>query len=469
MKKILVVLLTLAVAGGVFAQEGSWSLGAGALIGTRITIDGWTGYGTIDASNQDPVAINASMYQRPYQQWNATRGSLATNYSRGPLALGIDWMIRPDGNVLFATLSGSGDSYKFVAGSNLLRWLGTNAPDAGDPRIHRLWGEYNMLNEMLTLVVAYKSDDTQYWYSDTSAGLIDDSVANTGNSFGWTENNGIFGWNGNAKLYNNVGIATGVYRGVYLFGEGNGVSGNGKTFTRVDGNNYLLADFGFSGLNFGIMLPNTFSDAYMSGSELQPHEGQTRSAKLDLVGDVLRNAVFGAKFSMYPIEFAAQFRVYDYGIYFGGKFFLGPVTIGASFMGQLNDPDNARKMKVGGSVNYSQGAFGAGILAWYHNDRPDVAVANYKSIIGFEPYFFFNVIPTHLRFELNAGFYFNTVKIGTDYDDMRIFWALQPQLFWNFRGTGAGSYWGVGTGIIARYRVVSEATNALDIVFKFSL
>ena len=454
MKKILVVLLILAVAGGVFAQQGSWSLGAGVLIGARITIDGWSGEGTIDPETQ-PVAINGMMYHSPYHQWNNIRGNLGMNYSKGALALGLDWQAKSNGNVLMANLNADGDNYKFVTVTNLLKWFGTG-PDAGDPRIHRLWGEYAMLNEMLTLTVAYKSDDTQYWYSDTTAGLIDDSVE---------DNQGIFGWT--------VGAPLGT-RGIYLFGEGNGVSGNGKTFTRVDGNNYILADFGFSGLNFGIMLPNTFSDGYMAAQN--SWEGQTRAAKLDLVGDVLRNAVFGVKFNMYPVEFAAQFRIYDYGIYFGGRFFAGPVTIGVSFMGLLNvvddgpPPVTARIMKVGGSVGYNQGAFGAGVLVWYHNERPDKTVSTYKTVLGFEPYFFFNVIPTHLRFELNAGFYFNTATYAdADYSDARIFWALQPQLFWNFRGSGAGSWWGVGTGIIARYRIISEANNALDIFFKFSL
>jgi hypothetical protein len=70
---------------------------------------------------------------------------------------------------------------------------------------------------------------------------------------------------------------------------------------------------------------------------------------------------------------------------------------------------------------------------------------------------------------------------------METSWAVQPEIFWNFDGSGAtGSYWGIGTGMIFRYRVFSgyegpygpnngstdkesSAVNGLDLIFKFSM
>jgi len=451
MKKILVVLLILAVAGGVFAQEGSWTLGASAEIGTRINIDPNPGA-------NDPVILNSTGYHVPYHHWGPTRGTLSIGYSRGALNIGNAIANRSDGSVWMTNITASGDNYRFTWEGNLLRFIGqSGAPVTGDPRIHRLWGEYKMLNEMLNLVIAYRGPDTQYWYSDDTGAILED-VVSAGAMFGnWST------------------------RHHYLFGGGNGVTNYGRTFTRVDGNNFVAADFNFAGLNFGLLIPNIFPDAFTASAGDDGtttdlayigaiHGSGSPLATAELVEHALKKSVFGVKLDMSPVEVAAQFRLYDYGIYFGGKFFAGPVTVGMSFMGILNDPSGSRTMKFGGAVDYNAGAFGAGIAGWYRNDRP-TAIANvFNTSIGIEPSFFYNVIPTHLRFELNAGFYFHDVYDGgTVAFSKDIYWAVQPQLFWNFRGTGAGSFWGVSTGIIARYRIISEFVNAADIIFKFAL
>jgi len=469
MKKILVVLLILAVAGGVFAQEGSWSLGASAQIGTHLTLDPLTPAGggvyneVLNADNNQVALIQGNVYHRPYHEWGAIRGNVNLGYVRGPLNIGLDFDTR---GYIMATSTASGDNYRFVIAGAINSWfdastagaLGANSAMGGEPRIKRLWGEYKMLNEMLTLVAAYVGPDTMYWVSDDTAGLIDDVVAKT------------------------AGFGLGGYHHYFpiLFGHGNSGVGHGQTFTKVDMHNYLLADFGFSGLNFGVMMPNVFRNGYIGALQGHQQFGLTQGTlsfagsdgpAIEFVEDVLKRSVLGVKFSMSPIEFAAQFRIADYGIYFGGKFFAGPVTVGMSFMGILNDPaSDARLMKFGGSVDYNAGAFGAGVSAWYRNHRPGALATVFNSVIGIEPSFFFNVIPTHLRFELDAGFYFDDFyNGGTVAFSKDIYWAVQPQLFWNFRGTGAGSFWGVSTGIIGRYRIVSERVNALDVVFRFGI
>jgi hypothetical protein len=77
--------------------------------------------------------------------------------------------------------------------------------------------------------------------------------------------------------------------------------------------------------------------------------------------------------------------------------------------------------------------------------------------------------------------YFLSVKDGSDTEKQTV-WALQPQLFWNFLGTGATDSWwgGLDTGIIVRYRIANAdardfsysgeigSVNFADIIFKWT-
>jgi hypothetical protein len=119
-------------------------------------------------------------------------------------------------------------------------------------------------------------------------------------------------------------------------------------------------------------------------------------------------------------------------------------------------------------------------------------------LLRIQPRFSYKVIPSHLGFTLNAGFYFYTENAGANNKKTDITWAVQPELFWTFLGTGALNgydwtgpfYQGGCTGFIVRYRVVSAGdesrpvgafnsgtaieqggwypVNALDVVFKFN-
>jgi hypothetical protein len=110
------------------------------------------------------------------------------------------------------------------------------------------------------------------------------------------------------------------------------------------------------------------------------------------------------------------------------------------------------------------------------------------STIGVEPFFFYDAIPTHLRFALDVGFYFLNDTDGGDSSEKVTVWAFQPQIYWNFLGTGAGTYWSYDTGIMIRYRManadtrdlthfgpvrwtgdpaVNNSVNFLDVVFKW--
>jgi hypothetical protein len=355
-----------------------------------------------------------------------------------------------------------------------------------DLRFKRLWASYKMIDSMVTLEGAFTSADKSFWVSDVTGAYIEDVV--------WTgtarNENGGYNENNAGKIPVQGTIKNNYSRHLWE---------PPKTFTKVDGHNYLTGNLSIGGLDIGLLLPNVFATAY---NRTQPvREGRTPSlmdmndpnengttevregghipGQVQVVEHILKRTVLGFKYSMETVEFAGQVLMENYGVYFGGKFNAGPVVAGFSFMGMFGDSfhyrpsgvnteADRRTMKIGASLDYNPGSFGAGLKGWYRVDGDPNAAIN-VDYIGIEPSLFYNAIPTHLRFQLDAGFYFENAKFldGTKEND--VYWALQPQLFYNFRGTGAGSYSAVGTGMIFRYRMFSDSVNALDIVFKANI
>jgi len=452
MKKILVVLLVLAVATGVFAQEGSFSLSGKAEIGTFIDFD--NNPNNLGGDNPENKALfKSSGYWSPYNYYGPVNGQLGLSYSLDALWLGIYFNTLDDDRIN-AGFSYDGGNYKFEVNTNLQELIAK-----GSKSIGRLWGYYKMVNELIHLEIAYNSRDTQFWVSDTT---------------------GAFGGAG--------GIGSPLVDVTSRIGQGQDPwspyaspwGGDRESFTKVDHGNYLLGDVQLSNLSFGLMLRSIFLDDYAltkantSGWTTEDvvdtsfPKAVGNSGGYFLIDEVLKKITIGLKFDMQPIQIAAQFRMGDYGAYFGGKWYVGPVTVGLSFMGVLKPyaiPDGTL-MKFGGGVEYNPGVFGAEIKAWYGIAKADAD--NRGTQIGLEPSFFYNVIPTHLQFRTDIGFYFNGGKVNTVKQDLDVTWAVQPQIFWNFLGTGAGSYYSFNTGIIVRYRLVSDAVNALDVGFRFA-
>ena len=475
MKKILVVLLILAVAGGVFAQGGTWSLGGGVEIGTRINLDPYPESDVDPATGEDEkVLVDGIAYHR----WDAIRGTLNVGYARNNAFVGLH--MNTNSETMFTTTF-DGDAFrgKFQWSDLLSIIEGTGSGKKGDQQaigggfVKRLWGEYKFVDGMVTLVAAFKGDEAEYWISDKTGTFLDNAAKGTY----------IGGW----------------------FSQ-NPIDTDGKTFTFVDewygkrtswgdnynlhSNNYLLTAFDVGALNFGIYIPNLFMYSGFWGTGYTPFPGG-----IEFVDDVIKQSVIGVKFDQSPIEFAAQFQLENYGVYFGGRFTSGPIGVGLSFMGIL-DGDGQRdgadadptQIKVGGRVEYNGDGFGGGLKGFY--ERQDLGMINnqsksdnndfYLSTIGIEPFFFYDAIPSHLRFALDVGFYFLN-DTNNDQSEKITIWALQPQIFWNFLGTGAGSYWAYDTGIMIRYRMANAdardlpnfgsttagSVNFFDVVFKW--
>jgi len=453
MKKILVVLLILAVAGGVFAQEGSWSIGGKAEIGTRIDFDPIPG-----VKAEDEVALIRSI---GYNPWGNTHGEATLSYNNEGLNIGLTWNTHGgDGG---PALSYNGDNYKFVAETNLSQLIDTGSVDIG-----RLWGEYLFLNGLISLEAAYNSRDNGdgTWTSDKS---------------------GVFSslWATYGPQSPAGGIRTNFFH--------NDVFGDGDTFAAFDHPSLLMANVNLDAISFGVQVRNFFD---RDGQGIQGWaEYGSNNATTKLIDDVIKSSVIGLKFNMSPLEVAAQFRLKQAGVYFGGKFFAGPLTVGLSFNGLFQGSerddgtyDNDKRMKFGGDVAFNGGLFDAGIKAYYDRRNDAVVVGDYSTTIGVLPRFSYNAIPTHLRFEVNTGFYFINNLAGGVEESSEFIWAVQPQLLWNFRGTGAGGYYGgLDTGILIRYRMASafdpniamkaegyyggltsDAANFLDLVFRWN-
>jgi len=430
MKKILVVLLVLAVAGGVFAQD--WSLGGKAEMGAYVNFDGK------DADGEPAITVIASQYNQPYDWWDFVHGNFGMSYTRDTLRVGLDWSTH-NYRDLEGWVEYGGENYALKISSGL------GNLDGFWPQT--LWGYYKILNGMVHLETAVSSRDTQWWVSDTTGAF--------GNDHGWKN------------------LVNPVLDGAW--------GGGRNSFSKYAEEDIFLVNLALNGLEFGVQLRDLFELGGYLDDQFPGHIEGTNPWNAGykgrlLIDDVLKNLLFGLKFQMAPFEIAVQFLMKDYGAYFGGKIDLNPVTVGLSFMGILNNED-VTQMRVGANVGYGADWGGLGLNGLYglESFKASTEVATQ---IGVEPYFWYNVIPTHLQFKTDIGFYFNG-GTGADGQPVKLetTWAVQPQLFWNFLGTGAGGYWNWGTGMIFRYRLVSDVesgrmsgakTNALDMTFRYA-
>jgi uncharacterized protein YxeA len=428
MKKILVVLLVLAVATGVFAQQGEWTISGNAKLDTDISflkednpyndVDGDT---KPDGSHSNAATVFAGQYGDV-----GLSGALDIAYNRDGAKLYLGFSVGGgylpsygESGGINAGVEFNGDRYAFQAESSVAHLLFGDAgfrggyisdlddTDTGflsgrfSTSFNKLWGYYELLNEMIHLEVAYKDRDANYWRSDDTAGS---------------------GWDG------------------------------------TDGQNLLLTDVKLGSLNFGILLPNLFT-----------------SLPYEFIEDVLKGAVFGLKFNMSPVEVAAQFKFRNYGAYVGAQWFAGPVTLGLSFQGEF---EHNQAVRAGGKIAYSADVFGATLKAfidratinWDPETETAITPVGVFSVIGVEPSFWYNVLPETLRFSTDVGFYFygSTVDGQKQTLEDSISWKVEPQLTWNFLQTGAAGIGDISTGMGVKYTLEYKTTNKLYVGFKFA-
>jgi hypothetical protein len=360
MKKILVVLLVFAVAGGVFAQQGEWGIGGHVNLNSKVDFSG----------AQALVGVG---------DYFDDEGVLGVSYTRDAFKASVDFKVNLTGDAMFkgseegsikGTMEYSGDNYHFKASApfKFLLLSGTNITGTGN--IDDLWGYYKLLGGMVHLEAAYNGNSGDFWRSDDTSGG------------GWAKTD--------------MGILTNVT---------------------------------IEALQFGIGIPYLFN---------------TQPGAPRLIEDALLKSTIGLKFDMSPIEFAVNFGFENYKVYFGGLWKIVPdvMTFGLSFNGTLGG--GTQDAKAGAKIDYNGGVMGATLKVIY----AVLPAAN----AGFEvkPSFWYNVLPDYLRFSTAAGLYFYNDSVN---------WSVEPELTWNFLGTGAKGIGDISTGMGFKYVLNSKDSD----------
>jgi len=432
MKKFLVVLLILAVAGGVFAQ-GSWNLSGYAYLGTLMDFDRET--------TDDPIVISGQHYNINDDQGNSAR--LDVMYNLDGLSTGFTFMTDYG---IWMRLRYDGDRYSFGALQNLPRALiGIPQQFPGPDLVSQtqVWGFYQAFDGLLHFEAALKGRWNPWYQSDVS-------VANLfqANKFGYG-----------------------------AWADGNGQWGDLSGWVNFCCNGGFLANFSFAGIDFGVASFTSASQwfdygtpAISKGSIFHP------DADFDLVEDILGRLIIGMKFSMSPIDFAAQFNLENYGAYLGMKWgFSDSISFGLNFHGIFEGGDATAgvdeftQAAFAVTLDFNGGFFGAGVIGGYRMFTEDGSEAITE--IGVKPSFWYNAIPDHLQIRLAGEFFFGDYRNAEEY----FIWNFFPGIFWNFKGTGAVggmAPWQMGTGFGLMYRISGGAdwntTNELEVTFKWN-
>ncbi|MCL2271726.1 MAG: hypothetical protein FWC19_02840 [Treponema sp.] len=423
MKKILVVLLILAVAGGVFAQ-GNWNLGGKVELGA-----------TMDFNNagQFPETDGPGFNALDFAAWGddggVNRAAVELKYGNEGFNAGLlfrTW------DALRATVSYYGENYGFGGRVYLLSTLFNTANDGAISIWNdlELWGNYKMLNGLVDLRVGVNNWISDPWRSDMSFGIFRGDKYIGGTKYNeW----GTFDFQGDSGT-----------PGSFPIKEQSHVWAN---FCCRSG---IMANFNFSGISFGAMLRSTPDNTgtrffWEDGrNAMDKNDAGYRPNEFDLVNDVLSTLILGMKFDFYPIEVAAQFNVDKFGAYVGLNWaFTDAISAGLSFAGVFKEEDTNTildtKAVFGASLNYGADVFGVSIKAGYYFDAEIQARsdAGNGGIVGVAPSVWFNVLPAYLQVNVASDFMFGEEGFG---------WRFVPGILWNFKGTGAGD-WGTGIGL----------------------
>jgi hypothetical protein len=260
--------------------------------------------------------------------------------------------------------------------------------------------------------------------------------------------------------------------------------------------NYLLTNVTLAALEIGFWLPNVFnfsswrsgggdSLSYVWTTATDPSSqrsyagpqgwyGNERS-QLRFVEDSLQKTVFGVKFAQSPLEVAMQFKVENFGAYFGAKFDMGAVNFGIDFQGEFDltkpqatgnrvadDGNVAGRGAFAAGVGFNGGAFGADLSLGYsfYNGFSDSEIERNVlwPTIGIRPVVWYNVFPDTMQFKLGTGFY----MVGP----VDFVWSFVPEIFWNMKGNGAGGW---GTGMALRYALTKDTYSFFSATFKWNM
>jgi len=303
MKKFVIITLILAlVAGAVFAQDGSWSVGGSGEIGTVMNFvpetykneRNWILDSRNIRADNDRTAPQVGGMGYNYYDWYGGLGAeLNIRYNAEGFTTGLTFDTKSSWVDLYGMLAYSDDARAFEF-SHTINPLLTRSFEPG-----RLWGYYKFLDNAIHLEVAANSRDTNYWFSN-------DALADL---FAWSK---VWGAPGSGSEQD--------------FGMG---------FTKVDHHDYLVVDVApaslIDGLSFGVMIPALFNygggdnaNKWTHGTANVGWSGQgwvnygNNGFHKDLVEEALLQSKIGVKFATGPVEIALQFSMLGRGEYARG-------------------------------------------------------------------------------------------------------------------------------------------------------
>jgi hypothetical protein len=399
MKKVLVFLMILAVAAGAFAD--GWWVGANAKVETSANFDG-----------TPAIVLN----------WGETFGNVDLGYStvkeHGTFSGSIGFN-QKDGIGLGANGSGNDGRYYFKMGGNISAngAMYTNS----DPTATQAY-DYNG-NLGIT------RGDLWGWYRLLKGGPLEIhlEIDVQGGSWDWWD------WRWGSTSFDHMGIGIGPFAAFWSGGTWSAFRANGAGgWNDYDGT--LGADFIMDKISFGIILPDVFSG---NSTALQ---------------DSFLNGIFGAKFSDPLFNFAVNFGLSDYRVYFGfGTKIADTVDVGLAFSGFVDGPDYNAAAGIKAGAGFGDFGFNVDVLA--------KIMPSFQ--FGMFPSFWYKVMPDNLWFGVNAGFLFG-------FDPNSVDWEMGTTIAWNFNNNGAGD--DPGTGMILKYNIDSSApTNKLTLIFKWNI
>jgi hypothetical protein len=538
MKKLIAILAVFAImVPALFAQDaGTWSISGAAEIGTTLTFSAYE-LRDVDQENSEQAVVLVGA--NPYNSWDGVAGTFNLDYRKGSISTRIGF--NQNGRI-GAQVEYNDGKYGFKANSKLNDLLGAftfgnfsadfSAPDPED------WSfAYN--RNFWSTYVLYSFDDLFGWYKFFDGMIhLEAAVRHSGYQDGlWKAADLISGdtytlLDGANYLRLNVNPIDGLDLGFILPGifesgfwsGGSAGAGNGTGIHlrdpagKVTGNwNYAkatprrLLEGSIERMTFGIKYgTGPIAVALQYGLRGRPEELTTADSVF------LRNVIYAG----FTLGINDQMSV---GLDLRGDFFksfdngtslnrdgdagpgaIAPDTIDRDAAGARSEFENVNRMdlRFGGRFQFTANPLQLRLDVIYFND---INTGVEGGVVRFRPYFRYDVVSTHLRFELDSWvdlplsewmltrYDSYTTVYKDDYasqDDLRgpggprayaLGYNVQPMLTFNFLGTGAGG-WAPGTGIGIRYNLGGRmytgqlfnkhsndpTTNNLQVVFKWS-
>ena len=562
MKKLIAILVVFAImVPALFAQDaGEWSIGGRGEVSSRLDFVPW--------ELRDPANVNSDQSVvlvgvTAYNDYQKAMGRLGLTYRRGSLSTTIEL---EQTSAVTAALNFDNGIFSFAAKSNLFDLM----TGEGDAVISNLWGAFNLLDGVIELQAAIKSQRRDNLW--TSSGIL------PGDTYTLVDGSNYLLLNVKPIDGFSVGL---ILPGIFDYGfpdwQGQSVSA-----TRQDAwtpmpfsGGYAISDYMYRGwatfkdkdsyrrfiqdslerMTFGIRYQTgPFNAAVQYGLRGRP--GFYREVATNIVRDAgfLDSVLyFGAQYNLtsaIAIDIAAKgefFKSFDNGTRTDGSPNVTIVSDRSNVDPQFEDVSRTA-LAMGARFQYSDGPLQARLGVQYFNDiwtanglfgggriisaggiiidppqsweDPDAERTGYANtraveggIIRLQPFFRYNIIPSHLQFRVETKLdiplsdwylarfdpYEKSVKDDAieneqlkgrnpgapAYENIRAYslgYEFVPEIFFNVLGTGASDIGDGFTGIGARYRLsgtmftgdlwnkrASNPTrNAFDIIFRWA-